>query len=1084
MPGPFLIRLITGLTLLCGTPLLLAEAPGPSEPWQAAYSGQDSAGDHVIGHWNFEAPEATADRGPRKLPGKLDGARPTMEGRFGGAIESFPGWPGSDVRHALVVAPHPSLSPTGAFSAEMWVNPGPDLATSGTAYLLDKKYASHHDYQWALTPPEKAGDRRMVVHLGFGGDSESFATEPLRFPPGEWHHLAFTYDGNGTVRFYRDGSTVGLVTRPARGGISPGARGLSIGDRVGSNYGGFAGRIDEVRLCLGAREFGRATIRLTSDRTVFVRGETPPRLEVIIGNSQTQPLVGASLALGGLGTPGQSIPIPEISPGKTHTLFYEFDTRLRPDDYLVRALLSLPGEPPAEANATLPLKLVGRPLPHRMPVLMWGIGGSSFPSELPRLKTLGFTACFGISPDTAAIWSAGKPVAPSPSTLDSTRRILDLALAHDFGIAAQMDAGHFLKRQPGLARVDRLGQPYARHDCNASLPGLMEFSENVGKSVGQAWGQHPAFLAALINSEVRDDSEISFSETDHERYRTFAGVEIPNVVATKTGVPWQNLKDFPVDRLIPDDDPILKFYRWFWTVGDGWNGLHTALYQGFKSTAREGIWTWYDPAIRVPSVGGSGGAVEVLSQWTYTEQGPQRVGFFCDELSAMAKASPQHPRVMKMTQLFWYRSASAPITKGPEQIRSPFDDHDPDAAYISISPIHLRGAFWAMISRPVTGLMYHGWSSLVPTDGTHGYKYTQPDLQTEFSRLHHDLLPRLGPTLLQLADRQTDVAYLDSFTSQMFARRGSYGYGSDETYLTLLHAQLQPRVLFEETLLEEGLDPYHVLVLADCDVLTKSVAERIAGFQKRGGLVIGDPNLAPAIRADIIIPRYTRVRKAAEDKAAILANAARLREQLDPRHTRFVECDNPEILTRVRTAGGSDYLFVMNDRRTAGSYVGQHGLVLEEGLPSQGSIRLRSVGRHVYDLVRERKVQATESDDVTRWPVEIGPGEGGLFLATPRPVERLGITSPETVRRGKDLALTVTITDHSGEAVPAVIPVEVKITDPAGREAEFSGSYGAAQGKLIIQATIATNDLPGLWRVETREGATGLQTSRYFQVLP
>ena len=237
----------------------------------------------------------------------------------------------------------------------------------------------------------------------------------------------------------------------------------------------------------------------------------------------------------------------------------------------------------------------------------------------------------------------------------------------------------------------------------------------------------------------------------------------------------------------------LQFYRWFWTVGDGWNGLHSALHRGLKSTGRDDLWTWYDPAIRVPSIAGSGGEVDVLSQWTYTEPSPLRVGYFCDEVFAMAAASSRPQRVMKMTQLFWYRSTSAPKSTGTNHIASPFDDHDPDAAYISIAPMHLRGAFWSKVSRPVSGLMYHGWSSLVPTDNTHAYKYTQPDLQTEFRRLHREVLEPLGPTLLQVPDRQSDVAYLNSFTSQMFALRGSYGYSHDEAYLTLLHAQLQPR---------------------------------------------------------------------------------------------------------------------------------------------------------------------------------------------------------------------------------------------------------------------------------------------------
>ena len=1064
------------------SPWAASAAEPRAQPWKAAYKGSDVSGKNVIGHWSFDAADATLDSGPGKLPGKLDGAVAVKAGRFGGGLESFPGFPSSDKHHGLVVAAHPSLSPQAAFSAEMWVQAKPELATASQAYLLDKKYSLHTDFQWLLAAPEKSGTRRMLVNLGFGGDTETFATEPIPFPAGEWHHVAFTYDGAGTVRFYRDGSMIGSIIRAGRRGVTGGGNPLCIGDRVGSSFGGFPGVIDEVRLCSGALEFGSATVRVESDRTVFVRGEEPPRIRITVTNLGTEPLRGATLRINGLGKRGESTSLPEIPAGKPHTVEQAFDTRLRPDDYTCRAVLSLPGDPPSEIATSLAIKLVHRPLPLRMPVVMWGSFGPEFATDLPRLESLGFNACLGISSNDAAIWAAKKPVAPSATDFEATQRMLDLALSHDFRIAAQLQPGYFLKKQPGLDRVDRDGKPYARHDCNASLPGLAEFSENVGRSAGEAYGKHPALVAALINSEVRDDSEVSFSKHDRDAYRRFAGTDIPDAVVTKQGVPWKDIKDFPADRVVPDDHPILKFYRWFWTVGDGWNDLHTALHRGFKSVARDDVWTWYDPAIRAPSIGGSGGEVDVLSQWTYTLQSPQRLGYFCDETFAMAAASRQSPKVMKMTQLFWYRSATAPIKKGGAQVSSPFDDHTPDAAYISISPMHLRGAFWAMVSRPVAGIMYHGWSSLVPTDGTHQYKYTQPDLQAEFRRLNHDLLPRLGPTLLQVPDRRSDVAYLDSFASQVFAKRGSFGYSNDEAYLTLLHAQLQPEVIFEDTLVAKGLDGYKVLVLVDCDVLPASVAKKIVDFQRRGGIVIGDPNLAPAIKPDIVIPRYARTKKPVDDEAAILANAAKLRADLDTRYARHVESTEPAILSRVRSAGDADYVFVMNDRLTFGTYVGQHGLVMENGLPSEGTLRLRRAGVHVYDLVQERKVETSSRGGVTQWPVALGACEGGLFLATPKPVEQVRIEAPETAAVGESVELKLTVADASGSAVPAVIPLEVEITDPAGREAEWSGRYGAADGRLVIKADLATNDIPGVWRIRVREGASGLSASRYLAV--
>ncbi|MEO6788241.1 MAG: hypothetical protein ABI318_19125 [Chthoniobacteraceae bacterium] len=700
---------------------------------------------------------------------------------------------------------------------------------------------------------------------------------------------------------------------------------------------------------------------------------------------------------------------------------------------------------------------------------------------MARLKDLGFTHCLGGGADYGAIWSAKKVVSPGdPKRVAETRAMLDFALANNFGIAFSLSPGGWLKERANLQRVDRQGKPYAtRPDVNAALPGLAEFCFDVGASVAQAYRDFPAWQAALIHTETRDSSQVSFSAFDREAYRKFSGEDIPAEVTIKNGVSWTKLKDFPADRVIADDHPLLKFYRWFWTVGDGWNTLNTAVSRGLHSTGRDDVWTWFDPAIRVPGIAGSGGNVDVLSQWTYTNPDPLRVGCFADELFAMA--SPRQ-RVMKMTQLFWYRAQTAPQKSAAGHIASPFDDHDPDAAYITISPMHLRESFWTMLARPVSGIMYHGWQALVPTESIGGYRYTHPDTKEEFRRLHRDILEPLGPTLLALADRPGDVAYLDSFTAQMFAGRGSYGTRNEEARLTLLHAQLQPQVLFEDTLLQRGLDGFKVLVLADCDVLPASVAKRIHEFQTRGGIVIGDENLAPAIKPDIFLPKFTRTKKAAADHATILAHAAALRTALDARYTRHLDCTNPEIVVRCRQSGTSDYAFVVNDHGEAGDYVGQHGLVMENGLPAEAEISIHRAAGHVYDLVAGREVAATPRDGRLRWPVQLGPCEGGVFLVAPKPIGGVRIAAADSAKRGSALKMAVIVADDTGQPVSAAIPVRIAITDPAGRMAEGSGFHTARDGRLALTLDLASNDRPGTWEVRATEFASGRTARHFFRV--
>lgn len=50
------------------------------------------------------------------------------------------------------------------------------------------------------------------------------------------------------------------------------------------------------------------------------------------------------------------------------------------------------------------------------------------------------------------------------------------------------------------------------------------------------------------------------------------------------------------------------------------------------------------------------------------------------------------------------------------------------------------------------------------------------------------------------------------------------------------------------------------------------------------------------------------------------------------------------------------------------------------------------------------------------------------------------------------------------------------------RAAEWSGFYGAKDGQLAIQADLATNDTPGLWRISVRELASGRQRDAYMRV--
>lgn len=1101
-------------------PILAAEKPSSQtaempfcQSWDEPYQGENAVGPHVVGLWTFDPETGGKDLSGRGHDATVQGARLSPTGRFGGALECFPGWPVEDKPHRAMVPAKPDLSPRKAFSLELWICPKPELANlEAEAYLADKKYVAHTDYQLVMTVPDRSGARGLRMSLGFGQDSDTWYAPARRWEPGRWYHLAFTYDGQGTGVFYLNGVPISQSTHPGRTGIVPGTHGLSIGDRLGSRYAGFPGLIDQVRLCEGVLEFRPVAVRVLSDRRVFLRMEPDVQLRLQIVNRRSRPMEEVTVRLALNDMPPQEKKLQKLLPGQKEEIVYRLDTRLRPDVYPLQVEIFAPGgggEP--VAAQTIPLRIVPRPGPDRMPVVMWG-GRPGQPGEIERLKRIGFTHALGLGVNYGSIFEAGRPIDPlPPEALEAQKQLLDEALAADLTIAISLSPGDWLRSKEQFRRVGRDGKPTRKEDICALYPGLDAFCQNVGISVARAFGRFPAFGAALVHSEVRDAAAPCFHEHDREAFRRATGLEIPPEVASPRGVDYRRLPQFPQDRVIPDDHPLLLYYRWYWKQGDGWNGLNTVLCRGLRTGVRPDFWIWHDPAVRVAKVYGSGGEVDIISQWTYTYPDPIRIGLATDELLTMAAgatqtASEPHPagsnpkqsgsggqQVMKMTQIIWYRSQTAPEPKKgqlPPAYQARWEIEQPDAPFITIAPMHLREAFWTKIARPIQGIMYHGWESLVPCEGHSSYRYTHPQTQHELARLIREVVEPLGPMLRQVPGMRSDVAMLESFTSEMFAGRGTFGWSGSwagDCWHVLQWAHLQTDILFEETILAGGLESRRVLVMPDCDVLPRSLVERIRACQQAGGLIIGDDRLIPAIQPDILLPVYQRTGHNAKDKAALQALAAQLRQQLDSRYTRRLDTDHPDVIPYRRAYKDAEYVFLVNDRRHYGNYVGHHGLVMEQGDPSRAQVRLRRPDGVVYDLLRHAQVpvrKEPQHPDSLLWDVDLGPCEGTVFLVLPTPVAEVRLQAPEQLAPGESGRLRIEMVDAQGHPLETVFPLHVQITDPEARQAEPTGYWAAVDGRLELPLDIAPNDTPGVWQIEVRDLASGKRARAYFRLPP
>ena len=1081
------------------TALLLAATMGTAaseqspEPWRQPYVGDEATGENVIALWQFLPGKEDEDNSGNGHNLELRGEGRFVEGgMFGSCLESFPAGPDNDTAQGARAQHHDDLNPSGAFTLEAWFKPKPEMDEQSVVFLLDKKYY-HYASELARANQgyclylRRTGEnqRRMIAYLGFGEDSASYDSQEFSVEPGQWYHAAFTYDGAGTGRLFLNGEVVGRATHEGRGAVAPSRYHLAIGDRYGSTHTGFPGYIDQVRISSGCVPYfaGALEVTLARARAVFVRMEQDQKTTLQIVNDTNDTLTNGR-AKASFNGRELDVPIPDLPSLAAHTLEIPVDTTVRPGGYPLQATVTATGpNGKQETEETFDIAIVPRELPHTMPVVMWGHG------DFERLKEIGFTHHLINLIDYRKVWAAGETTeAESSRRIDSVSASLDEHLRQGVGAVANIFPGRWISRDDQLRevynRVKRDGDLYEEENICALFPEVRAFAYNAGASVAETFGEFPGLQASLIHSEVRDRSNLCFHDHDRQAFLDFAGYEIPEEALTKGGLNYSRIDTFPMDRIIPDDDRILTFYKWFWTIGDGWNDLHTQVHNGLKSTGRDDLWTFFDPAVRVPSIWGSGGGVDSISQWTYSYPDPIKMGQATDELFAMVEGGPPYQQVMKMTQVIWYRSRTAPDLPEDESQYAPWEKEIPDARFITIAPDHMREAFWSKIARPIRGIMYHGWASLVP--GSHGsYCFTNPETSGVLTELVRDVVRPLGPTLLQVPDRKADVALLESFASQVFAGRGTRGWSASweaDMHLILQWAGLQPRIVYDETVLRDGLDDYKVLVMPCCDVLTEGVRDAIAAFQRSGGLVVADEDLTPALSPDILIPRLRRANRADEDKAALQTLARQLREELDPFYQRYGDSSEPDVVVRFRQYGDTDYLFAINDKRTFGTYVGHHGLVMEKGLPNAATLTVHRDAGYVYDLVAHELVSATQTPEGLVIEREFGPGDGHLLMITSAPVTELQVNGPEQASRGQQVRLEIRVLDDAGQPLAAVVPVEVDIIDPEGRSAEFSGYYGAKDGELGINLDLAPNDLTGLWTVRATELASGRSTQHIFTV--
>ena len=945
----------------------------------------------------------------------------------------------------------------------------------------------------------REGKWTPYLWLGFSNTTERVVGPTVALEPGKSVSLSFYYNAIGNVVWEFAGicHESGLKSK---GSLAPAdSYRATLGDRATSHHRPLNGTLRRIAITPCKPE---AIALNMVGRSAFVRGETNAAVVVSIGNMAEGAIEDVRMRVEQFVETGRVCDtgrfVGEIPSGTSRETACPLETRIRTGWNPLRVTVTgrfRSGERFSEERV---FRVgVGPRKDDRMTVLMWG-----YAAPETVLADYGFT--HGLK-----YLRSGYPHDAASTQVYDDALMAGVGIAHSMPVmypGGKPDDRYMRKDSKGVVRTR--GKNNEHKSAEVSNPEIFEKgTRDFIRDDIRVQGEHPAFTGVLPISEERDGTFPSFN-TEHLRYKAETGRDVPPGVSGKTmGRADMNklLQKYP-DGVVPDDDPVLSYYRWFWKGGDGWPTYVGKIADEYRNgIKRPEFFSFWDPAVRCPPIWGSGGSVDMISQWVYAVPEPMNVAGPAEEMLAMS-AGRRRQKTSIMTQLICYRNQIAPmkkkVTPEPEWVR-----RRPLADFPTIPPDTLQEATWSMIAKPVDAIMYHGWGTIYETGSATRYVYTNPETTVRIKHLLNDVVAPLGPTLKRLGRRPPPVAVLESFTTCVLGGPASWGWKVPAVTF-LQRARLDPRVVYEETILRDGLDDVKVLYAPECIFLTPAVVAKIKEFQAKGGILMADNRLLRALKADIEVPLVSfspppasdhtwavdameaaregdaRTRKGTlRAKAKMLAQVKEVRNALKSKYVNPVDSSSPEIVVYGRNWNGVDYLFAINDHRTFGDYVGPWGLTMEKGLPQEGDVTIADDGsvKAVYELSRGGEMSFSRVDGRIKVPVKYSTNDGRIFAFLKDRIASVKVDAPRAVHPGKPVRVTFTAVGESGRPVEALLPAEIRLYDASGRELDGAGWVCLQGGSCTVDILTNIDDAAGSYRLVCRERASGLSVERKIE---
>ena len=638
---------------------------------------------------------------------------------------------------------------------------------------------------------------------------------------------------------------------------------------------------------------------------------------------------------------------------------------------------------------------------------------------------------------------------------------------------------------------------------NPFHPKVQAWQDHENETIMRRLATYPNVKSAFFNTEIVDRLQMNQNEHSRRAIEQVFGAATCNV----------DEPNYVAPGVIADDDTRYRMLRYQFREG---NGLAVANKRAADMIHRyrPDMLTINDPYRESALLDGFPG-VDVIGSWTYVNPDPKLM-LYVETLRAVCRYSDHIP--LSVVTLLNY----------PGELT-------PNEAWTMMGPGRLAVTTWINLSRAPKMLGYYFSSAcdpfasleddLVTPKNDVSEEALPPATYDMMKRLSDEVFKPYGPVIRKLEPTPRPVALLSSAASELYGSgERLLGYYPNmqvyHFYSVLAMAQIPADVVFDEHVTRYGLDEYDVLVLPRCAVLPESVYKEVVAFMERGGLVIADQYLGPEIpgvvKFDFDFSYRERVKALAlshgrgyvgwddhlqpdsadvktvkgvtaqEDQDTMESYAAELRDTLDGRISRAIDCDSPTVLLSMLEGNGGSYLVAVNDKRVYDQRVGKYRAVLGEVVSQETTITLNEWPHDTlaaYDMLERQSLDVKNDNGKFSFKLELTDLGGSIVAFYPRPIKKVLLSGPGQVRRGQQAGIVIRMTDSKGDPTAGLQPVRLTLRDPDGEANELSDYYYLHNGYAMIIFVPALNDATGMWTLDVEDLTAGYTAAVDLEVI-